>query len=235
MKKSIFYTAIVVALCNVSAMVHAQKSTDGKLPGAILVQLKSEQNKIIAMTKAHDKKNLALVKKDALKIKNATINDFKDHITYCPVYFYMDTNAEKVRAGDLGGILFAADSSPVPSSAPGLEDKNYIIVFYGYPITQSHTKKVVPDSIAKEPQTEAPNGRGLVINNSKMEQISYLYKFDFENFIFKKSKNRKYIAVSSKFDMEYYPTAAILDSKLYKSHKKITIRHLISTNDLFRD
>ncbi len=236
MKKSIFYTALSVSLCMISSLVYAQKSADRKLPGAILVQLKSEKNKIIAMTKAHDYKNLALVKKDAIRIKNATINDFKDHITYCPVYFYMDTNADKVIAGNLDGVLFTADSSLVAPSAVGLQDKKYIIVFYGNPITQSHTKMVVPDSVAKQPQTEAPNGTGLVINNPKMEQISYLYKFGYENWTVQSKKNRKYIAVSKKFDMEYFPIAGILDSKLYKNQHNIEIQHIYSiTNALFGD
>lgn len=233
MNKSILYATIVAALCMISSMIYAQNSNDGKLPSAILVQLKSEKNKIVAMTKAKDYKNLALVKKDAFRIQKATINDFKDHITYCPVYYYMDTNAEKVIAGDFGGVLFTADSSPVLASAAGLQDKKYIIVFYGYPVTQSHRKKVVPDSIAKLPQTEAPYGKGLVINNSKMEQISYLYKFDYENYLFKKPKSRKYIAVSKVFDMEYFPTASVLDMKLHKNQNRITINSLINVTDVF--
>ena len=236
MKKSIFHTALAVTLCMISSMVYAQKSNDGKLPYAVLVQLKSEKNRIAALIMAHDKKNLIRVQKDASRVKKAMINDFKDHFTYCPVYFYMDSNADKVIAGDLDGILFTADSSPVPPNAMGLQDKKYIIVFYGYPITQSHIKKVVPDSVAKQPQTEAPNGKGLVINNSKMEQISYLYKFGYENFLFKPMRNRNYIAVSKKFDMEYFPTAGVLDTKLYKNHKKITINHLTTISSaLFSD
>ncbi len=236
MKKTIFFTAIMVTICIISSLVDARESTGEKIPGAILVQLKSEKNKIAAMTKAHDTKNLELVKKDAIKIKNAMINDFKDHITYCPVYFYMDTNVDKVKAGNLDGVLFTANNTLVPASANGLQDNKYIIVFYGYPITQSHKTKVVPDSVAAQPQTEAPNGKGLIINNPKMEQISYLYKFDYENWTVRSKQNRKYIALSKKFDMEYFPTAAQLDAKLYKNQHKIEIKHIYSiTSALFEN
>src|SRR5580698_8005575 len=71
-------------------------SADVKYPIALLVQLKSEKSRIDAATRNKDYKALEEMKKDAKGARKAMIKDFKDHIDYCPVYYYMDTNLNQV-------------------------------------------------------------------------------------------------------------------------------------------
>ena len=247
--------------------VHAQDTTatrsvdtNYKFPKAILVQLRSEHNRIAALAAAHRYNDGEMVKEDASRIMRNEIADFKDHVTFCPVYFYIDTNMEQVMNGKLAGVLFNADSTPAINTGLSASNRDYLIVYYGYPDYQSRAKDSVPDdpknykynggekmnrgmtnylvenfnypygtrtdSITSKKEEDGygptePFGKGLVINNNRFQQVSFIYKFGYENVIFRLSgDNRKYIFVSKHFDLEYFPFAGKLNAKLVEMHEK---------------
>ncbi len=254
--------------------------TSFKFPKAILVQLRSEHNRIEALTKARRYNEAELVGADAAYIRAKMIADFSDHLFFCPVYYYIDTNVDLIKKRKFEGILFKADSTPAASDVIG-NDNDYVIVYYGYPNYQSRTTdsltdnpknynytagetlnrgtnnylieeygypayhtKVVDSTPNKDDDgygAREPFGKGLVINNNRLQQVSFLYKFGYENAIFRmKKRNRKYIYVSKHFDMEYFPFAEELNSKLITvdlRQRKIRITHypgLDIMSELFR-
>ena len=244
--------------------------TSYKFPKAILVQLRSEHNRLAALTEARRYKETEMVMADAANIREKMIADFKDHVTFCPVYYYIDTNVDLVKKGKFEGVLFNADNTPAVNTAFNDTSNDYLIVYYGYPDYQSR----VTDSLTTNPRNtnlntgdhildrantnylsetygypvhptnmrdsvnnkddigygeREPFGRGLVINNNRFQQVSYIYKLDYENIFFRiKKGNRKYIYVSKHFDMEYFPFAVELNSKLVTvdlRRRKIRISH----------
>ena len=245
--------------------------TSYKFPKAILVQLRSEHNRIEALTKARRYKELELVEEDAAKIRKKEIADFKDHLAFCPVYYYVDTNADLITNKKFSGILFNADSTLATNTGLTEASKDYLVVYYGYPNYQSRASDSIKDnpdnynynsgeildrgtnnylieeygypaygtkigdSLSKRKRdddgfgAQEPFGKGLIIDNHRMQQVSLLYKFGYENVLFRaKKENRKYIYVSKHFDMEYFPFAEELDTKLVtlnQRKKKIRITH----------
>ena len=226
-----------------------------KFPSVVLVQLRSEHNRIEALKKARKYREADIVQTDAGVIRTKMIADFRDHITFCPVYFYADTNAELVKQKKFDGILFNADSTPVKNLIINDSSRDYFIVYYGYPnyqsrardtafVTELRTENNVEDALGRgvimndmsrkeyPEETDEIYGKGLVINNYRFQQVSFLYKFGYDNVLFKmKRSNRKYVYVSKRFDMEYFPFAERLDLDLFhlqaQLRKKIRIKRYV--------
>jgi hypothetical protein len=66
-------------------------------PKALLVQLRSEQSRIQYFETQNDQQNKEQVTKEDAKVRRVMINDFKDHFTFCPVYYFIDTNAKLIK------------------------------------------------------------------------------------------------------------------------------------------
>lgn len=176
-----------------------------RIPSAVLVQLRSEQNRKAALI--HDKKfeDLETLKNDTYRAIEVTVSDFRDHFNACPVYYFMDSNFEQIMNRQFDGALL--DDNLAAVANPQIEDSNYLIVFYGYPTWQ--TKKGKWDTTKQKNWGGAPNGRGLVINDHNLRQIHYIYDLDYDFFNFRQmfAKN-PYRYESKKFDIQYNPSAA---------------------------
>ena len=210
---------------------YAADSISHKYPVAVLVELKTQQSMLGALVKDKKYKELEEVKKDIIGEMTATISDFKDNFDYCPVYFFMDTNVDFILKKQFDGILLGSNLNPAKNIDINSSNKNYVIVYYGYPTAQPNREKVVSDSSKYINNSGEPMGRGLIITNDRMQQINYLYKLDY-NGIFIGKKNRKYTYSSKHFNIEYFPTAADFDSKLKdKENRQGEVpRHLFKKN-----
>ena len=102
-----------------------QDTLADKFPKAILVQLRSEHNRITAATKERKYKELEIIKNDAVNVTSRMIADFKDNFTFCPVYYYMDTNLDLVKNRVFKGVLFNADSTPANDLVINDTSKDY--------------------------------------------------------------------------------------------------------------
>jgi len=197
-------------------------------PSAVLVQLRSEQNRIKAMEKAHDYKRLAQVEKDALGVRAAMVNDFKNHFDYCPVYYYMDSNLALIKKREFKGALMDTDGTQAKNIALNDTSTDYLVVYYGYPTAQARYKKVVTDPKKYEYNSGEPSGKGLIINNYKFQQVSFYYLFGYDHLFFKKGSKRFNNAYESKhYDIEYFPCAEKLNKELYEWPEKIRISRFI--------
>ena len=183
-----------------------------KYPAYVLIQLRSEKNRIEALAKAHWPERLEEVKKDAREVIRYMVADFKANFHYCPVYYYIDTNLAKVKKKQFEGILLDDSLNPVANIPIRKTDHNYVIVYYGYPVMRDHHDGTANDSNYIN-VTGQPGGRGLIINDDRMMQISYITKADFGTiFLDKETKRKRY--VSKHFDIEYLPVAKQLDMRL---------------------
>lgn len=179
-----------------------------QFPRAVLVQLRSEHNRVDALTKQRRYKQVEDVKAEAKKISDAMIGDFHDNFRFCPVYYYMDTNLDLVLKQQFDGILLDEHYKPASNVIVHPNDTDYLIVFYGFPVVQSYGTRTVTDSTKYMANSGEPFGRGLIINNYKMQQVHYYYKLAYQDIFFgKRKKNIKYLVTSDHYDMEYYPFA----------------------------
>lgn len=179
----------------------------------VLVQLRSESNRIAAMRKNKDNQGLETVLKDGSMVRKVMIKDFKENFNHCPVYFYIDTNLDLVKQRKFTNVLFTSDSVPINNLKVTDTASNYLIVYYGHPNVQK--KEYNANKNDGRYNDNQAQSKGLIINNADFEQISYLYKFEYQNFTFrwnKKLKDKCY--VSKRFDIEYFPYAGKLNEVL---------------------
>jgi hypothetical protein len=187
--------------------------------------LRGEQNRIQQMLKAKKYSLANEAMKDAEGCKKATINDFTDHFTFCPVYYFLDSTLDYVIQKDFKGNLFNADGSEVLNPVIENEKSNYLILYSGFPDVQPRNASVCTDSLHLQSVSDQPFGRGLIANNHKFQQIGYIYKFGYQNFWFRLFYNKKYIYASKTFDIEYFPLADRLNKQLTDYQNRVKIQH----------
>ncbi len=176
-------------------------------PDAVLVQLKAETRRTEALIKAKKYNELDILKKDALGAMTATVRDFSDNFSLCPVFYFFDSSTEKVLDKKFDGALLNSDLSRATTIPLTDTSSNYLIVYYGNPSWQTNRRQW--DTTRDANWGGDPNGRGLVVNDPMLRQVSYVYRLDFDFFNFRrKGKKNPYKYTSKKFNIEYYPTAA---------------------------
>jgi hypothetical protein len=212
------FTPLLLLLISFSSF---SQQNDVARTKAVLVQVRSEHSRMQAMQRKKDFKSLQQVKAESKAVAMAMIYDFKDNFSYCPVYFYMDTNLQYIKERRFEGILFNAEGEIVDSPIVSNADTNYLVVFYGKPATQGRGTAKVKDSANYRVGTSEPFGVGLVILNYKLEQVNYIYKLISDELLFKRkrAKRRKsdvpsYSYFSKKYDMEYFHLAEKLSKRL---------------------
>ncbi len=225
---SVTLLTIATLVLTATDKARAADSLSKRYPRVVLVQLRSENNRIEALTKAQKYNDLEQVVNDARSTASAMINDFRDHFNYCPVYYFIDTNLDLIKQKKFDNILMNADRTEVTKPLIGASSSDYLIVFYGYPVAQRRSEKVVKDSARYQSGAEQPSGKGLVINNDKYQQVSYIYTHGYNDIFTSKKQKEKlkpYQFSSTRFEIEYVPLAEIFNRKLKerKDPKKIKI------------
>jgi len=111
--------------------------------------------------------------------------------------------------------LMDAEGDPPKNVVIHPSDTDYLIAFYGYPTVQPKKKITSEKSVVNSGDVF---GRGLIINNYKMEQVHYFYKLGYNDFVWVGGKKvRKNVYASEKYDMDYFPFARSFQ-KLLKSN-----------------
>ncbi len=184
-------------------------------PKALLVQLRSEQSRIKYFESHYDNTDAERVRNEAAKIRSAMIHDFRDHFSFCPVYYYIDTNAQLIKEQKFNGVLFNADGITAKNIVISPGDTDYFIVYYGYPENENTELYVMPGAGYKYGSGNVM-GRGLIFLNYKYEQRDYYYIIHNFRSLFYRYLNHDYEFYSKKFDMEYRPKAKNYNDALYE-------------------
>jgi hypothetical protein len=198
---------------------HSEDTLSYKAPAAILIQLNSEHNRLAIMARRKDRKAIAEVNHDIEEVRKRMFYDFKMNFHSCPVYYYIDTNAELVKSKKFDGILMNADSTPVNKPMINSGSTNYYIVYYGY-FAQGKPGVAVKDTSINS--QEPTRGKGLVVLNDKYQQVDHFYKMGYDDLFYslrkKKYRNKKIYYNSKHYDIEYYSFASQLNELLSGEH-----------------
>ncbi len=193
---------------------YASDTLSSQYPRVLLVQLRSEHNRIEALTKARRFDEVEAVKNDAQAVIEHMKMDFHEHFDYCAVYYYIDTNAEKIKKKQFEGILLHEDGSIVKNPSVNSSSNDYAIAYYGFPISQSKLNNVQKDTSLYTYDPQSPLCRGLVIVNDQFLQLTYFYKFGYDDILFGRKRSKKYVYKSKHFDIEYYPFAGLFNNTM---------------------
>lgn len=207
---SICLSHVFFADAQIIARKHAKPGE--KAPKALLVQLNTNQRKVDYFSKTKNKKSLKQVYIDTDSVMSKMIQDFTDNFSYCPVYYYIDTNAELVKQQKFTGILLDKNLHPVQNPPLSPADE-YFIALYGMPslpnrqsnegdvyntdYTNARDRRlVVMDKNMNVLQKPLPNGSNNVFGG-RMKEPASTYKY-----------------ASPKFDLYYRPVAKHYSAKL---------------------
>lgn len=121
--------------------------------GSLLVMLPTLSAKELARFKNEADRNFAV---NELRIRNLkVINEFIKHYTFTPVYFFLDTNANRVSMGNLDGIFVDHSMTPAPTLKP-TDTTNYFVASFCNDIS-NYNQRV---------------SFGLFVYDAKMNQLS---------------------------------------------------------------
>lgn len=107
-------------------------------PKALLIELLTRQGQRDYLI-AHRPELLPQFTTDVTEVMKRTVLDWSQYFHFCPVYFFMDTVANKIAAGAFAGVVM--DSSMQPIEKPVIADgeRNIYIAYYGTPMPQPDT------------------------------------------------------------------------------------------------
>ena len=193
----------------------AQANEKNRFPKAILVEVFSEEARQQHLAAVNDADRLKQVKKDALAISKCIRRDFTDHFSAYPTYFFSDTDLHLVKEGKLKGILYNADGTQALTNVLGNNSTEFFIVYYGYPVAKKPRTKHIPGSANDAGSFDAHYRRGLVVNNYKMEQLTYVYPPNELLGGLSRKADKRYNYRSPVFDIEYRGTAHKLSDLLF--------------------
>lgn len=182
-------------------------------PDVLLVQLSSQKNRLLALEA--DGRHMAAekLKQDAQAINTVIRNDFTDHYSFCPVFFFMDTNLAQVKAGNFAGILMDSTGRYVP--APPLAGKRVQVAFYGYPkVNIPRVGRPSDKDVAQD--FESRFGEVWVLQDASLEQVAYSKPPGRLDPAKEYAKDKRYHFRSRKFDLEYKPIAHKVQEAMYE-------------------
>ncbi len=109
-----------------------------ELPKALLVEILTRQNQRDFLVKNRPDL-LPEFNNDVAEVGRRTVMDWSQNFHVCPLYFFIDTMAEKVRRGEWEGVLLDSTMKPVANPALQPGERNIYIAYYGSPIPQPDT------------------------------------------------------------------------------------------------
>ncbi len=161
-----FYkTILFLVFCFLTTTAVAKKKHQLYPPDVILVQIKSEQRKIEVLEERGGEERATQIKKDAIAVRNAMMNDFNNNFKLCPVYYFLDTNLDKVLKGDLDNVLMDSSWSPVAKSPLKTSDTSFYIAFYGVPVSKEGFGSL-----------NTLTDQALILFDHNRKQIDYFWK-----------------------------------------------------------
>jgi len=211
----------LILTCIISLIFISKSTTaaDVKKIKYLLIQINTQTNKIEALNKAHYSDKAMEAQKDAIGVRTAIKNDFKDNFSYCKVYYFNDTDADKIKNKEFTNALRDGDGNLIANPEISNNDTNYLIAYWGYPLSQTRYRETVTDTSTYTANSDAPYGQGLVLLNYKFLQKDYIYNFQYDEYGIKlfHRKLLKYCYFSKHFDIEYFVSAKNLENLILKS------------------
>jgi hypothetical protein len=107
-------------------------------PKAVLIEILTRKNQR-EFIEARRPDLLPQFSHDVTEVAKRTVKDWSTYFRFCPVYFFIDTMADKVTKGEWEGVLL--DSTLTPFATPPLPngERNVYVAYYGSPMPQPDT------------------------------------------------------------------------------------------------
>ncbi len=121
--------------------------TGEKPPKAMLIELLTRQNQR-AYIEQYRKDLLPEFDTDVNAVIRNTVIDWSRYFRFCPVYFFVDTNASRIQAGEFAGVLLDSNLSPVQQPVIANGETNIYIGYFGSPMAQ-------PDDARNDSSTQS--------------------------------------------------------------------------------
>lgn len=200
-------------------------------PKAMLIELLTRGSQRNFLEK-YRKDLLPEFDKDVQSVTNRTVLDWSRYFHFCPLYFFVDTNASKIRSGEFAGILL--DSNLQPVAHPAIQDgeRDIYIGYYGSPMPQPD--KVRSDTSLQDNDAEADQNEGdassllrerfLVMDadfrmlGEGKPRTNYLRKIrpDFMNRQQYREYRKSIVYNAKRWYIDYQPTAYSYDATLHR-------------------
>ena len=188
--------SLLIAFFLTGASLYAQQVK------AILVELNSEKNRVQYLKREGKTADAIIVLSEARKIRQMEILDFTNNFSYCPVYYFIDTNYSLIKEKQFAGVLLDTDGVTfVTSPLIKASDNNYLVVHYGYSD---------PNAISNSTR------KGLAVYNDMLQQIYFIVAHPVDD------AGKKSAYSSTKYDMDYLPVAEHFSDKMDKIIAKMT-------------
>ena len=164
----------------------------------ILVQLNTETNKTQYYMKRGKMKDAHRVIITSQKQRSMYIQDYTDNFTFCPVYYFMDTTIGSIKNKKFENCLLDAMGNAIPKEKLPADDSSFLVIEFGYPEDNTAVTTTI---------------KGLIVRNSKFEQINYVMK--------SRTPNSKYTLKPNLFDITYKPFAKHLNKYLSGTYQEL--------------
>jgi hypothetical protein len=133
--------------------------------GVLLIRLHTADIAIKSLQKAGNETMAADLQRQQDVQNKQLAAAFQEHFTFCPVYFFYSTDSEKVKQGELKGVLMGKDLRPDSSIAVTPEN------IYVSEITQLEQFRSQAEQAHANNNPEV-SFRALVIRNNELHQLA---------------------------------------------------------------
>lgn len=107
-------------------------------PKAMLIEILTRQNQRNYLV-ANRPDLLPVFEHDVSEVARRTVMDWSTYFKFCPLYFFVDTNADKIRLGQFEGVLLDSTMQPASNLAVQTGERNIYIGYFGSPLPQPDT------------------------------------------------------------------------------------------------
>jgi hypothetical protein len=107
-------------------------------PKAVLIELLTRAGQRDYLVE-HRPELLAQFNSDVDAVMKRTVLDWSTYFKFCPVYFFVDSQAKQIMAGEFAGVLLDSSMNPVAQPIIQNGERNIYIAYYGTPMPQPDT------------------------------------------------------------------------------------------------
>lgn len=214
--------AALLATLSINAQIFRNyvRSGHDHPPQYILVMLPTSSNAIKAFEKHNDPLDAHAIAHDRKLMIDKMVQDFNDNFKFCPFYFFIDTNVNKVINRDYEGVLLDGNLQPV-SNVPDASDTTHFILRYGNSDPNSTQWKTRKGDILNSDFNNASMQMLIGMNY----QFQQLYSWQpYKTIAYGQPRDariaaRKYRYTSKKYNIQYRPQAANYNTTLINYYK----------------
>ena len=114
------------------SIAQSAKTNPKTPPSAVFVQIRTGANRLKYYREySAGEKKIEALKIDITKIMERTLSDFNTNFSFCPVYYFYDTNWHKVVERSFEGVLLDKELKPLQDVSAFAQDTTYFILNYG--------------------------------------------------------------------------------------------------------